>query len=344
MSQEFASMTAEPKNGASGNPPIVIPPEESVWRKYSANHEFPISTLTSVALHVFVVMLVVLFGAMVFRWGTSEPPQVSTIRVFDPRESPRGGGGQTDGGANPTELPDRNPGRIDDPEVTSARRLPDDLHIVTSNTPSTNADEDSKSFDRDFREKFPDPNAKIGPKGRGGSGTGGGKGKGNGPHDGDGSGEGGPALRTDRWAIALSYTDGEGLYREWSNLHAIILVPEGKNAAGQSQYRVFYDLTTKAPRGRLETVESMQTQGRIWFTDHNADSVAALARYLGYSTPPKFIAFFIPKKLEDELLAKEMAYAKKKDEAQMQGYETTFRVSRVGDRFNATVIEQKKRK
>src|SRR5262245_53992408 len=131
MSQELASMTAEPKNGGSAHQPILIPPEESVWRKYSSNHEFPISTLTSVALHVFVGMLGVLFGAMVFHWGASEPPQVSTIQVFDPRESPRGGGGQTDGGANPSELVhrDRNPGRIDDPEVTSAPRLPEDLHI-----------------------------------------------------------------------------------------------------------------------------------------------------------------------------------------------------------------------
>jgi hypothetical protein len=343
MSQELECMTVEPKNGGAGHQPLIIPPEESIWRKYSPNHEFPLSTLASLALHVFVVMLVVLFGALVFHWGNQEAPSIGTVYSEDDEG---GGGGRPEGGANPQSYlrEEVANGKLEDMEITNQPKL-QDLRIVTDVAPNSSGDEDSKAFDRDFREKLPDPSKLVGPHGIDGGGDEGGEGDGHGPKKGDKSGNGPPRkkLRTDRWAIALSYSDGEGLYREWANFQAIILIPEGTNAAGQKQYRVFYDLTSKAPRGKLETVESMQTQKRIWFTDRNRESVAALANYLGYSTPPKFIAFFIPKKLEDELLRKELAYARQSDETKMQGYETIFRVSRVGDRFNAVVLEQKKK-
>lgn len=341
MALELENMTAEPTNVGGGHQPLLFPPEESVWRKYSANHEFPLSTLTSVALHVFVVLLVVLFGALVFHWNGAEPPAVGMVKFSDDA----GGGGELSGGANPVDTtgPEQLPGKVEDPEITNGPRMPADLHIVTNHTPNADLDDQSKSFDRDFRELRPDQSKLVGPFGKGGPGDHGGKGPGHGPGDGPGTEDGVyRAKRTDRWAIALSYYDGEGLYREWANLQAIILVPEGKYAAGQKQYRVFYDLSTKAPRGKLETIETMQTHGRTWFTDRNRESVAALARYLGYSPPPPFMAFFIPKTLEEELLAKERAYRKKTEE-QLQGWETVFRVRRIGDRFDAIVLEQKRK-
>src|SRR5262245_5447152 len=116
MSQEVRTPFPEQKNG-SANLPILIPPEESIWRKYSPNHEFPLSTLASVALHLFAAMLVFTLGAIVINWG-SEPPAPALGQVQFPNP---GGGGQLDGGANPETALDseHSPARIDDPDVTS---------------------------------------------------------------------------------------------------------------------------------------------------------------------------------------------------------------------------------
>ncbi len=331
-----------PRQNGAENHPVIFPPDESIWRKYSANHEFPLSTLASIVLHLFVLMLMVAFGAMVFHWSSDHDLTIEPVQFAEDG----GGGGRPEGGANPETLtPGEEPGKVQDTEVTDAALLPGIGQIITRNTPNPSGDEVSKTFDRDFREPKPDPSKQIGPQGRGGDGDGGGLGKGHGPVKGDKSGIGTnrKPMRTDRWAIAISYFGGRELYEEWAEMEAVILIPDGKNENGKAFYRVYYDLTARHPKPKLETAESVETRGRIWFTDRNPDSVRNLSAYLGYSVPPPFIAFFIPKDLEEELMRKELAYRKKTEE-QLQGWETVFEVNRVGDKFVARVLRQEKKK
>src|SRR5205809_783810 len=75
--------------------PIVLPPEPSVWKRYSSHMEFPLSLLASVTLHVAVGMTVLLLGALVFSWEGATPPPVPVDNVvFDLGN----GGGPTGGG------------------------------------------------------------------------------------------------------------------------------------------------------------------------------------------------------------------------------------------------------
>ena len=320
-----------PPKPPDGDAPLIFPPEQTVWKKYSAHYEFPLSILTSVSVHFFVFMMVVLFGALLLGLGHSEPPEVETVEFA-------GGGGSGDGASTPQEMQEV---AMKEPELTFKL---DDVNIDDS-TKRENLAADLSS-DEQFKGQFDDPSKRVGEQGKGGSGAGGGLGDGFGTGEGSGSGPGKQkkrAKRTDRWALALRYSNGEELYQEWAKMKAIIVMPEGQPEKGDyTKFRVYRDLTTKAPQGKIETRETLNTLNRVWFFDRNRDSVQALSKFLGYATPPRFIALFIPRDLEDELLRKELAYKNKKED-QLEGWETTFEVSRVGDKFNARVLEQKKK-
>lgn len=314
-----------------GDAPVIFPPEETVWRKYSAHYEFPISVLSSVSIHFFVFMMVVLFGALLLGLGHTDPPEVETVEFA-------GGGGPGDGASTPQEVQEV---AMKEPELTFKL---DDVNIDDS-TKRENLAADLTSEDQ-FKGQFDDPTKRVGEQGKGGSGAGGGLGDGFGTGEGSGSGPGKQkrrAKRTDRWALAMRYSNGEELYQEWAKMKAIIVIPEGQLEKGDyTKFRVYRDLSTKAPQGKVETRETLNTLNRVWFFDRNRDSVRELSKYLGYSAPPRFIALFIPRELEDELLRKELGYKNRKEE-QLEGWETIFEVSRVGDRFNARVLEQKKK-
>src|SRR5262249_4737355 len=91
---------AAAKGGASTKgleiiPEPEMPPEPSVFMKYSQHHEFPLSTMASIVSHALVLLMAALAAGLIIHWGGDrEPPEVDNI-VF------AGGGGDGEGGGNP---------------------------------------------------------------------------------------------------------------------------------------------------------------------------------------------------------------------------------------------------
>ena len=85
---------APPTNTTPPAPPRK-PPEEQFWQHYSPHHEFPLSSITSVALHVLGVVLLLVVGWVLIKLGLGDenkPPDVRAVFVEDP-----GGGGSKTG-------------------------------------------------------------------------------------------------------------------------------------------------------------------------------------------------------------------------------------------------------
>jgi hypothetical protein len=111
--------------GAAGR----LPPEERFWRRYSPHHEFPLSSATSVALHVLVVVLLLLVAWVAVKLrldeGTTPLPVIAVTVGDGGRGEKAPGPGNGDGANLPedreaspevrkpmpgVELPELNPG------------------------------------------------------------------------------------------------------------------------------------------------------------------------------------------------------------------------------------------
>src|SRR5262245_52110887 len=80
------------------------PPEPSFRKRFSPNHELPLSTASSIVLHMVFVLLVALFGVTVL----SERRELPIISVV---KGPGGSGGDQDGNTDhpldPSKLKER---------------------------------------------------------------------------------------------------------------------------------------------------------------------------------------------------------------------------------------------
>src|SRR5438874_11861209 len=76
-----------------------LPIDEPIMVRYSPHHEFPLSTVTSVGLHVLVIGLLIIGGIVIARlnWGGDVPPPPSDAVAM---ELPGGGGGNPNGVGN----------------------------------------------------------------------------------------------------------------------------------------------------------------------------------------------------------------------------------------------------
>src|SRR5258707_633125 len=73
----------------------LVPPDEKFWQHYSPHHEFPLSSVTSVALHVLVIALLALAAWVAVKLGLDEsdkPAEVEAVAL-----EPGGGGGDLEG-------------------------------------------------------------------------------------------------------------------------------------------------------------------------------------------------------------------------------------------------------
>src|SRR4051794_7955099 len=90
------AMTTPLSNNSDVRPvdePLRVPPDETIWKRYSPHHEAPLSFVGSVALHALVLGLLVVYGVLMFMWFKSQPKPlpIDTIRM------PGGGGGDPKG-------------------------------------------------------------------------------------------------------------------------------------------------------------------------------------------------------------------------------------------------------
>ncbi len=295
---------------------IVMPPDPSVWKKYSSHFEFPLSMLASVVLHLFLGMMVLLFGALLSHWGSdAEPPEVDNI-VF------AGGGGSGEGGtdANPQETEETVSFTTQEDQQLPAFNVEKELVPQTARNSAT---------DRDIRDA--DRNKLAGDIGKGGTGTGGGKGSGHGTGEGSGIGPGKESgirvQRSKRWTITIPYDEPDAFVEKLATLQAVLFVQMG------TRFVVFDDLSKKPFKTEELDDVGIQKLGqkmqRIWYSANDREACRSLAEGLGLKRVPDAMFIFVPRDLENEMFKKEKEYrGMTEDQLNAKKMHTWFDVNR----------------
>jgi hypothetical protein len=319
----------------------LIPPEEQFWVRYSPQHEFPLSNVISIALHVVVLVLIALLAWQLAPKGVHKV-EVEAIRLA-------GGGGRADGvpegkpGSGPAPVEaggtETNPEATPSAEEIQRPDLEKRAPKVADNNPNATRAFDptalpnSKAFDSlnaNLRLKL---QAGLAPQGRGGEGSGGGQGKGVGTSTGDGTGTGKGATlsqrekRMVRWTMMFNTNNGPDYLTQLAGLGAILAIPVNEDDS-KPDYRLVHDLKAKPAELKQEDLSKMD---RIYWIENKPQSVRDIMSALGLSIHPSHFVAFMPKELEDKLQEMEKQAARGKPEDAIK--ETKFRVKLVGNRF-----------
>jgi len=343
----------------TGKQPRELPkqPDEQFWQRYSPNHEFPLSTVTSVATHFLIGGLVIIIA---FYWSQirddrDKPLAMDTISAGgggDPLGTDDGSG--TGPGGETADVPpvdtSKTQAKVDIPPLPEEKRRPDEIPIPTS----VNFDEYIKNnnlakdkidqmapLDRELLKGLAKGTGPR-PKGGGGSGTGGGKGSGVGPGVGSGIGPGKEASisqrirRKMRWTMNFNTFDGRDYAKQLEDMGATIAAP----IPGETgKYSLIPDL---AKPSKKVISGDPNPLNRIWWTDDNPRSVRDLCIALDIKpVPPALLAFF-PQDLEERLAKMELDYAKKHgNKSEDEIAETIFQVRRRGAKYEPEIVEEK---
>jgi hypothetical protein len=304
----------------------VKPPDERFWVKYSQHHELPISSLASVAWHVFGLVLIVLV-AFVVSYSRNDDMPIETVGMA-------GGGGGNPLGVGSASGAGSTGGLVD---ATKPRDLPKDARPTDKSNPDAPltitptdifkgltddpeaqreiakiAERGSDALDRLNKLDTRLRDALAG-KGRGGQGSGGGVGKGDGPGDGDGSGIGGKlsqtAKRRLKWTIRFNTSSGMDYLRQLSALGATLAIA----VPPENEVQVIKHVLTRPVKWEKEDLGRLM-RDHIYWIDDKPDSVSQLGQALGLSFVPERIGAFFPKELENKLLQKELAHQSKREE------------------------------
>jgi hypothetical protein len=343
----MASQATASPPATGANPNDLVPPDEKFWVRYSPHHEFPLSNVTSIALHILVFGLLLL---LVRQLGPKSVHQVPVEAVRMGLSNPGGGGKRSGTGDGPGGGPQveattgkDNPSETRPPEDTPQRGdLPAVRQFVDSLNPEAR---------RHFQRSSPTPNLGafaqlnesarlkfqqgIAPRGRGGDGSGGGQGDGRGPGTGSGTGDGaiGKGTLTQRerrmlrWTMLFNTNTGPDYLRQLNGLGAILAIPVRESP--EPDYRIVRNLTQRPAELLSEDLSKIQ---RIYWVDNKPNAVADVMAALGRADlrPSHFVAF-MPEELETKLFEMERKAAKGRPEDDIN--ETKFRVKRMGDRY-----------
>jgi hypothetical protein len=345
----MSNATLSPDNKTAKPRPSLVPPDEKFWVRYSQHHEFPLSTVSSVVLHVLAIVVLFMAGWIALKLGWTkedEPVKIEPVALGggNPR-APGPGTNERAGGGNDVEQPDSKPenepprlanlDKIPDlPPITDlvdlvAIKDPDGLPVISAQTKKT-LDTLAK-LDKSIREDL----AK-GLRGNGGGGDDkGGKdkgkdgGRGNATGPGDGKGVTPRMKRILRWTMNFDTASGEDYARQLHALGAILA-----HADTNGKYIVVRDLSKRPARGSHEDLAKIQ---RIYWIEDNPRAVTDLCSALGIRPVPPLIVAFFPETLENKLLRLELAFAGKKED---QIESTKFQVIRSGTGYDVRVTSQ----
>src|SRR5437868_428987 len=92
MADDTSNRNASSKEKGKTKEALLVPPEERFWKRYSPNHEFPLSSATSAVIHLFVLGVMALGARTFANWGA--PVDVDAIEIG-------GGGGSPNGEEGP---------------------------------------------------------------------------------------------------------------------------------------------------------------------------------------------------------------------------------------------------
>lgn len=307
-----------------GSPPVPLaPPDEQFWDKYSPHHEFPLSSVGSVALHIGGLALLAGLLFLAYRSTTSDKtPVPMRVMTVTGGEGPGGaGGGGGDQRAENIDPVDQAIPKRDVPQAELDKVIPD-LKQFLPKVPSVRdglRPDDLPNvpkivgLDEELRRRLLE-----GASGNKGKGPGDGSG-GAGP-EGPGAGSDGDptssANRGVRWELNFKTSDGKDYLEQLRVMKATLLIPQ----PGDWKTYKAYNLSAGGLTG--EDFDTAKLPG-LYFIDDDPGSASRLVRAMGLGfSPPKFLAFF-PKDIEEELAAKERDFRGRKEG---EIFSTSFRI------------------
>ncbi len=316
---------------------IILPPEPSVWKRYSSHLEFPLSLLASVTLHVAVGMTVLLLGALVFSWEGATPPTVpvDNVLLFEPD-----GGGPAGGGAGEHGVPLTPGQKDDDVDIVPSQPTPP-LIVKDVNDLLDSLEKVPRPQDPAPRPDTTKPGSWGSKPGMPGAGTENGPGVGTGPGGKPPTGPRHPRMeRAMRWTITIPYDEPEAFLAKLTEMQAVLFVREGDNL-----YRIFADLSKRPFATTVEDEAGIRKMAqrlqRIWYTTEDHQACINLAEALGLPKAPRSIFIFLPRDLEDEMFRQELSYRKlTEDEVVKKNLHTWFEVKRGSNGWLVRVTKQ----
>ena len=324
---------------AAPPPAPLAPPDEQFWDRYSPHHEFPLSSIGSVALHigVFAALAGLLYLAYKGTISDKTPvPMVTMTVAGDGGPEGRGGGGGENQPKEDVDPIQQTLPKRDVPQAELDRVMPE-LKQYLPKVPANQAGlrpEDLPNIpkiaglDDELRKKLME--GASGNKGKGpGDGAGGPGPEGAGA--GNASDPTSSANRGVRWDLNFKTENGADYLNQLRAMKATLLLPQPANWKTYKAYRT----TDSSFAG--EDFDIAKLPG-LYFIDDEPGSAARLARAMGLDfSPPKFLAFF-PKDIEEELARKEREYRGRKES---EIFSTSFRILVRDGKPTITVIDQK---
>lgn len=304
-----------------------LKPEPSIWQKYSSRNEFPLSVLSSISIHLLIIMGIIALLAIGFIF----PQFGKTVTEMDKGNMQLDviPGGSTMGDAGEDANTEKAKFQFDLNKIEAEPNLfdLDPTSLDPANRKPTPTNEGTSEAER--LKKFNDA------KNTGGEDGGGGNRKG--PGDGIGQHQ----MRTNRWIINIRYDEPEVFLRKLQELNVVIIAQKKEDS-----YLVFDDL--KNITGvRTETLQGINQKAnqmkRAFYVDRNRASCYAFGEAAKLDFLPQMLLLFIPQELEQQMLKAELAHANLSERDVMaQGLKTKFEITRPGTEFVIKVISQGK--
>ncbi|MCI0461133.1 MAG: hypothetical protein L0Z62_29645 [Gemmataceae bacterium] len=334
----MSQATATSDNKAPTQQTALIPPEDSVWVRYSPHHECPLSFLGSVLLHGLFLGGGFLLFLGLLSWGSdpaNKPVEVKVVEIMGGEglgldglgvgTTPLGGSkGKTDvqgPAGGPSQLPPKDQvavGPLKDIERPKDLKFPegkqepgDDGGEVFSELGQTVkrvenaiavalAPAPKTPGGTDSPKNYPNP--KSGPGGKAGLG----KGQGTKVGPGGGVSPYGQVLtkqkrRQLRWQI-LASPDGTIHLKKLQALNVTLVMP-----TNDPKEFIIFDLTRK-PVAPKKTTLLKEHGDKVWWTNSDKAEVQALAQVLGLRKAPPCFVIFLPKPLEERMVQLEEAH------------------------------------
>jgi hypothetical protein len=346
----------------STNTPVVVnrtqpvPPEEQFWKRYSPHHEFPLSSVTSFALHVLAFVLMILVAWWIAKFAADRDKPLPEVVVVVQQG---GGGGNPKGeGDNPGSpltggAPQEDPGEAPKEDVAAPnnqknildkpKNVPPPVQVDTKDNSTERllqqASEAQRSLQKVNRDAQDKMRRNIAGQGKGGPGSDGGKDRGKDTGTGRGTGPGQDLdvriKRTMRWVMVFNTYDGNDYAHQLAGLGAILAFPQAKGE--KLMYMAVSDLNARPAKGRVDSIEKIQGD-RIYWVDDKRESITPLCMALGIRPVPDHVVAFFPKRVEDKLLELELGYKGLRED---QIFETRFAIRKSPRGYEPEVIEQK---
>lgn len=305
---------------------VTVTSEESVWKRYSAHYEFPMSLVIALGLHVIAFLIVVAYMTIQIHWGNPKFGDNELVVVHEPRiegekenDNPGGHTGN-EGDNSPDPLaPKFDPQALDNVEGLVIPDPLNDLNTLPQNKPKN-----------DFLKNAQRPGL-PGPIGTGELGK-------EGNNIGIGSKGGSLMARNKRWNIRFEYDEPETLIEQFNSL--------GVTVAARLNNGRFLVYDQFAPTIKFRELNDdafssfINTSKRLWFISMNRTVCENFEIGVSISERVLKLVLIIPPEMEKAVLQAELAHHRMtEDEIRTKMLGTGFRVVRDGAGYKVSVLK-----